>query len=424
MLSRRSITKLFLAAAFCACTIGLAFAQQKDLASAHLAAQPKVRAITAFVRIDREHYQAQIAEALTMLRRAKAEIERSGYEVESVRITTQPFPEYVRGLSHEQALAFFHAYDELAAKENFDPNMGPAMLTDNDDPQWAALLAEVLSQTKNLESSIIVAANDGIHWKAITETAKLVKYLEAHSAHSQGNFNFTATAMLEPYGPFFPGSYHIGVGHQFSIGMESANVVDDVFSKNPGDAPKATEALIRALTPHALAMEKVGRELEQETGWKYMGFDPTPAPLKGVSIGAPIEKFTGAPLGSSGSMTAVSLITNAVRAIPVQQVGYRGLMLPVLEDSDIAQRWSEGRVHVDTLLAYSAVCGTGLDTIPLPGDVSQAQLEKMIGDMASLAFKWRKPLSARLQPEEGKKAGEQTDFDNPFLVNATIQPLP
>src|SRR5205085_8219854 len=133
--------------------------------------------------------------------------------------------------------------------------------------------------------------------------------------------------------------------------------------------------------------------------------DPTPAPLKDVSIGAAIEKFTGAPLGSSGSMTAVAIITNAVRAVPVLQVGYRGLMLPVLEDSNIAQRWSEGRVHVDTLLAYSAVCGTGLDTIPLPGDVSQEQTEKMIGDMASLAVKWDKPLSACLQPVQGKKAG-------------------
>ena len=424
MFSRRAITTLSLAAAICVFSTGLAFAQQRAPASAPLAAHPKVRAITAFVRIDREHYQTEIAEALTMLRRAKAEIEKSGYEVESVRITTQPFPEYVRGLSREQALAFFRAYDDLATRERFDPNIGPAMLSDNDDPQSAALLAEVLSQTNNLESSIIVAANDGIHWKAITETAKLVKYVETHSAHSQGNFNFTATAMLEPYGPFFPGSYHTGAGHQFSIGMESANVVEEVFSQNSGDAPKATEALIRALTPHALAMDKIGLQLEQETGWKYMGFDPTPAPLKSVSIGAAIEKFTGAPLGSSGSMTAVSIITNAVRAIPVQQVGYRGLMLPVLEDSDIAQRWSEGRVHVDTLLAYSAVCGTGLDTIPLPGDVSEAQIEKMIGDMASLAFKWHKPLSARLQPVQGKKAGEQTDFDSPFLVNAMIQPLP
>ena len=51
------------------------------------------------------------------------------------------------------------------------------------------------------------------------------------------------------------------------------------------------------------------------------------------------------------------------------------------------------------------------------------QLEKIIGDVASLAVKWSKPLAARLLPVAGKKAGEKTDFDDPFLVNATIQPL-
>jgi hypothetical protein len=76
------------------------------------------------------------------------------------------------------------------------------------------------------------------------------------------------------------------------------------------------------------------------------------------------------------------------------------------------------------MLAYSAVCGTGLDTIPLAGDVTQEQIARVIGDMASLAWKWKKPLSARLQPESGKKAGDKTDFNDPFLTNAVLQPLP
>jgi uncharacterized protein (UPF0210 family) len=47
-----------------------------------------------------------------------------------------------------------------------------------------------------------------------------------------------------------------------------------------------------------------------------------------------------------------------------------------------------------------------------------------LGDVASLSVKWHKPLSARLQPVVGKKAGDMTEFDDPFLVNAKIQPLP
>ena len=155
-----------------------------------------------------------------------------------------------------------------------------------------------------------------------------------------------------------------------------------------------------------------------------MGLDATPAPLRDASIGRAIEKFTGARFGSSGTITAASVITNAVQSLPVKRIGYSGLMLPIMEDSLLAQRWSEGAYNIDSLLAYSAVCGTGLDTIPLPGDVTEEQLARMIGDVASLAVKWHKPLSARLQPVPGKKAGDKTEFDDPFLVNTIIRAAP
>ncbi len=386
--------------------------------------KPKVRAITAFVRLDRSKYEAQIGQTLKMLRKAKAAFEQRGYQVESVRITTQPFPEYVRGLTREEELMFFRAYDDLATKESFDPNIGPAMLNDTDDSSQAERLGEILSRTKTLKASLVVAGDDGIHWKSVPAAARMIKFVEEHSPHSQGNFNFAATAMLPPYAPFYPGSYHTGAGHQFSVGLESANVVDEVFRATGNNPRLATERLTKALSEHAVAAEAIAREVEKQTGWAYMGLDSTPAPLREVSIGAAIEKFTGAKFGSSGTVTAAAVITQAVESVPVKRIGYSGLMLPVLEDSLLAQRWSEGAYNIDSLLAYSAVCGTGLDTIPLPGDVSQEQLERIIGDMASLAFKWHKPLSARLQPVSGRKAGDRTAFDDPFLVNATLQPLP
>jgi uncharacterized protein (UPF0210 family) len=154
-----------------------------------------------------------------------------------------------------------------------------------------------------------------------------------------------------------------------------------------------------------------------------MGIDLSPAPLKEISIGAAIENLTTQPMGSSGTLTAAATITSAIREIQVKQTGYSGLMLPILEDTRLAQRWSEGRLSIDALLSYSAVCGTGLDTVPLPGDISAEQLSLIIGDMASLAVKWHKPLSARLFPVQGKGPGEMTELDSQFLVNATIQPI-
>jgi uncharacterized protein (UPF0210 family) len=57
----------------------------------------------------------------------------------------------------------------------------------------------------------------------------------------------------------------------------------------------------------------------------------------------------------------------------------------------------------------------------LPGDIAPAELERIIGDMASLAVKWHKPLSARLLPVAGKKTGEMTEFSSPYLVNIRIR---
>ncbi len=251
-----------------------------------------------------------------------------------------------------------------------------------------------------------------------------MKYVTEHSPRSQGNFNFTATAMLKPFGPFFPGSYHLGAGKQFSIGFEGANVVRDVFARDEGNAEAAIADLTVALTKHTSVAAAVGEKVAAETGWSYAGVDPTPAPLGEVSIGAAIEAFTGAKFGSSGTLTAARIITTAVQAVPVKQVGYSGLMVPVMEDKLLAERWAESTYNIDSLLAYSAVCGTGLDTVPLPGDISIEQMERIFADVASLAVKWNKPLSARLQPVQGKKPGDRTEFQDPYLFNTTIHPLP
>jgi hypothetical protein len=120
-------------------------------------------------------------------------------------------------------------------------------------------------------------------------------------------------------------------------------------------------------------------------------------------------------------LSAAFAITSAVRRVPVKQAGYSGLMLPVLEDSVLAKRWESGAIGRDSIMSYSSVCSTGLDAIPLPGDISERELENILTDLASLAVKWHKPLSARLLPVSGKHAGDMTEFSSPYLVNIKIR---
>jgi len=99
-------------------------------------------------------------------------------------------------------------------------------------------------------------------------------------------------------------------------------------------------------------------------------------------------------------------------------------MLPVLEDVRLAQRAAEGRFTLNDLLLYSAVCGTGLDVVPLPGDIESGCLAAIIGDVAALAHRLQKPLAARLLPIPGKAAGELVKFDNPYLTDAMVMRVP
>ncbi len=291
--------------------------------------RPKVRAITAFIDIDNKSYASELKDTVKFLNTARDAYRSAGFQVETIRIATQPFPQYTRGLNHDQALALLRNIDGLAGTLGFSPSIGTAMLHDTDDAAAVDLLADVLSAPTHINASLVIADDDGIHWTAVRQSARLIKMVSQRSAHGQGNLNFAAIAMLKPYGPFFPGAYHLGGGRTFAVGLEGASVVADVFAKHhqPNDAEKSLAA---ALSQQLRDAEAVATRIASSSGWTYAGIDPTPAPLGQVSIGRAIESFTGLPFGAPGTMTAAAIITRAVQSVPIKRVGYSGLMVPVL----------------------------------------------------------------------------------------------
>src|SRR5207249_4440010 len=143
--------------------------------------------------------------------------------------------------------------------------------------------------------------------------AHLIKDVSLHSPHGDGNFNFAAIAMMKPYGPYYPASFHFGHGRAFAIAMESANVVGRVFSEYR-DPVQAELHLSEAFSTYTKESEAVAVKVAAETGWTYEGIDATPAPSNTNSIASAIESFVGGPFGSSGTMTASGIITRAVQS--------------------------------------------------------------------------------------------------------------
>src|SRR5436190_9852160 len=92
--------------------------------------KPRIRAITGFVTIDGKNYPAQIEETVAFLSKVRDAVKAAGYDVAGIRISTQPFPEFTRGLSKDDAMAMLRGIGDLAARLRFAPNIGPAMVKD------------------------------------------------------------------------------------------------------------------------------------------------------------------------------------------------------------------------------------------------------------------------------------------------------
>ena len=87
------------------------------------------------------------------------------------------------------------------------------------------------------------------------------------------------------------------------------------------------------------------------------------------------------------------------------------------------RRWTEGTCGLDSIRAYSAVCAGGIDTVPPPGDTSEAAIARIIGDVGDPGGQVEHAARRALAALTGNKASEMTEF-NGALSNAMIQPLP
>ena len=284
-------------------------------------------------------------------------------------------------------------------------------------------VVDMLASTSALNMTVqLASAEHGICEEAAMPIARVMQRLARETEEGFGNFRFAMLACVEAGCPFFPSAYHSGAT-SLALGLQGAGIVRAALTGVPGSLSQLTEQVRIALLAQATPIVALGQEIAAARGVAFGGIDLSPAPLANDSITAAIEQYSNAPLGSSGTLAVVAALTSALKSTELPTCGYNGIMLPVLEDAVLGQRWEEGLLSVHQLLLYSAVCGTGLDTIPLPSDMAVESIARLLLDVATLALRWYKPLSARLFPVPGKHVGEKTTFSSQYLTNTLIRDI-
>ncbi len=235
------------------------------------------------------------------------------------------------------------------------------------------------------------------------------------------NLRLTALANVPPGSPFFPAAYHQGGAARVAIATESADLAVATISSST-TLDQARRRLIQAIESEAGRLQSLAQQALRPFDLTFQGIDFSlaPYPEEMRSIGAAMERLGLLAAGGQGSLLAAAFLADALERARFTRTGFCGVMLPVLEDNVLAQRAAEGQFGVVDLLICSAVCGTGLDTIPLPGDVDVEMLAAILADVAALALRLDKPLTARLMPLPGKQAGDEVRFDFEYFAPSRV----
>ena len=377
-----------------------------------------LRSLTGFISLADSIDDSPIRAFADLARAAKYQFAEAGFPLQTTRIATQPISEIqprdlVRFARDLESISETHGitFTGLGAIHADLPNASLDLIDS---------IPDAIASTRNVFASVLVASRaNGINLKAIQSAAQIIKRLADCTAEGLGNFRFAALANCGPHIPFFPVAYQQGSTPVFAIATEGAPLAVDAFS-HAQNLNQARSDLVSAIETAANTVVRVANDLAARFSFRFAGIDFSLAPYKeeSHSIGRALEKLTGIPFGERGTLFAAAFVTDCLQRAKFPRAGFSGLFLPVLEDATIASHSSH--YSIDSLLLYSSVCGTGLDNIPLPGDVSADALAAILLDLATLAVKLTKPLTARLVPIPHARVGDMTHFDFPWFTNARI----
>jgi uncharacterized protein len=392
----------------------------------------KIRSITYFCNPQFPLDETALRKAGEFLASAKSAYEAAGYEVQTTRMATIPFPRLLNGRIDQLPLLAEKMSEMLKQLGLAYAALGPALI---EFPESYAVIPEAMSAGENIFFGGVMADKEnGISMKAVKACAEIIQRASTIQPNGFANLNFAALANVKANAPFFPAAYHDADEPAFAIAVESADLAIEAFSSGE-TLNVGRSTLISEITKHGQAIAHIAQSLTLAPGasagvtnsqlpvFKGIDFSLAPFPDDAHSLGGAVETLGVTKVGLHGSLAAAAILTEAVDRADFPHVGFSGFMQPVLEDSILAKRAAEGVLTVKDALLYSAVCGTGLDTVPLAGDVTAGQLTPLLLDLSALAMRLDKPLTARLMPIPGKRAGDVTEFDFGFFANSRVMAL-
>jgi len=325
--------------------------------------------------------------------------------------TKEPGEDTLRKLEEIEDVLSSNGF-EVQTKRICSPNKGFTDLKESIDDESIFLSVGKIDELTEDVKSDFFSAGDVAFNLDLTSTeieGRHVDFLfDMMQESPESTFSFCYAFNNPSSSPYHPPAQFEREG--FSIGLQPTNLAKDCDS----------------LEEWLQNMKTVWNEIDElfEGREDYIGIDSSVAPFSDEE--GSLVNFINS-LGTSfdqSSLTDTYLrITDFIEDQNPNPTGLCGLMLPCLEDFELAEEYEKGNFSIERNTFLSLHSGLGIDTYPIGIDEDKDKVKKILKTVKKLSNKHDKPLSIRFVSDGESKIGEKTNLDSQYLKDVKIREL-
>ena len=214
-------------------------------------------------------------------------VQKAGYTLQSIRVITNPFGEYLDLTNLQTAKADLQYLTELLNKFNESGIRLRFAIGAARNKEEIALLPELIAAYGDLCNACVnvpLDENGVLDNELIEQSVYAVQRIANITPRGEGNFNFTVNFNCKPFIPYFPAGYHLShLPNSFVIGFETPDLLVEVLKsvpKSPHNQFYADcyQAMSQALQYHVDQVLEMLSAVKLSGKFEFAGIDSSAAP--------------------------------------------------------------------------------------------------------------------------------------------------
>ncbi len=375
-----------------------------------------IRSITYFLPME---YQKEILDQILCVSRKWAS---SFLMIRTQRMAFPPFKQ-------AEDIRKFHEISRMCDMSDIRWFNVPIDPWGTDDRELLFKFAEdVISEFGRSFINILTYKDGKTDFDIVNRSCSLIKRVAGKSDNGKDNFRLGLSANVSPNGPFFPFTYSDGeLG--FSIALELTQEINRICVEYRNESiDELRSIMVNELRDQIDEICRIANMISDAYGMKFNGFDFSIAPIisEDGSVIPIIQRLGVYNFGTTGTMFATAFLTDMVKSFAqhYKTVGFSGVMYSMLEDLELCMINNQRGVVLDDLIKVSAMCGCGVDMVPVPFDISNNELIAICMEVYAISTRLNKPLGIRILPiphtRKAQIAYTNLSDDADFIANTRI----